>query len=61
VDVGGDAESRHDFDEFSQDVEKKVQEIGTRMTQGDIAPRPYIRGPKSPCKHCKFKGFCGGC
>ena len=51
-----------DAEEFSrlcQGVEEKVIEIGRQMASGIIAPSPYRKGNKLPCRYCKYGGVCG--
>jgi len=50
------------IDEFialGADVHNKVQELGERITGGEIAAQPYTKGHKSPCNFCGFTAICG--
>ena len=46
------------YDDLSEEVKTKVNELGTNLINGYIAPKPY-RGQKSPCEYCKYAGVCG--
>ncbi|MCL1863754.1 MAG: PD-(D/E)XK nuclease family protein [Defluviitaleaceae bacterium] len=52
-------EADNDFGRFSQDVNTKVKELGTRLLCGDISAMPYTKGQKNPCKYCNFSSICG--
>jgi len=44
---------------LSKYVHDKLGEIGTRITQGDVAINPYELGSKQACTYCDYRSVCG--
>ena len=51
--------SPDDFTALSAEVAQKITEIGNKIISGEIQPKPYTTGPKSPCNFCEFGAICG--
>lgn len=47
------------FKQLGKDVTAKINELGERMTSGDIAADPYTKGRYHPCQFCNFSAVCG--
>ncbi|MEG0805392.1 MAG: PD-(D/E)XK nuclease family protein [Lachnospiraceae bacterium] len=39
-------------------VDYKIMEIGNRMIQGEIQPKPYVLSTKTGCDYCEFHSIC---
>lgn len=46
------------FRALTQYVRQTVQEIGTRMTEGEIQIEPYTKGTMTACDYCAYKPVC---
>jgi ATP-dependent helicase/nuclease subunit B len=44
---------------LSQYVNGKIQEIGSRILQGDVQAKPYQYGQKTGCTYCQYRSICG--
>ena len=51
--------SKEEMDEISCFVNKKIKEIGQRISNGEIEINPYVYGQSDSCKYCDYKGVCG--
>lgn len=45
--------------QLTEFAEKKMEEIGSAIMEGEIAVSPYRLGENTPCGYCKYKGVCG--
>jgi len=48
-----------EFETLRQIAVEKAKDITHRLTQGEIAPAPYTKGAKTPCRYCAFDAVCG--
>ena len=48
-----------EFLALGQTTQNIVKSLGTRITSGDVAAKPYTKGSKSPCNFCGFGAICG--
>lgn len=39
-------------------VRRTIRDIGERITQGDVAVRPYRSGKRTPCTFCEYRSLC---
>lgn len=46
------------FQALQQFVRRTVEELSTRMTDGDIEISPYVSGTLIACEHCSYKPVC---
>ncbi len=51
--------SKEEMDEISCFVNKKIKEIGRRISDGEIEINPYVYGQSDSCKYCDYRGVCG--
>lgn len=47
------------FADLSHFVHRKLQELGARMMEGEIAAVPYQRGQETACDYCAYRAVCG--
>lgn len=58
LDARSRAVSREQFAQMADFVQKKMQEIGRRMLEGEAAPVPCERGTWSACGYCPYGSVC---
>ncbi|WP_209860399.1 helicase-exonuclease AddAB subunit AddB [Paenibacillus shirakamiensis] len=46
------------WDTLLHSVRNKIQEIGTGITDGDVAIKPYKMGQETACTYCSYKSVC---
>lgn len=51
--------STEEFEKMSTFVNKKMQEIGSRIQQGDMEKKPYKKADTTGCTYCAYRGICG--
>lgn len=56
---GSELCSTEEFEKLSTYVNKKIQEIGNKIWQGDIEKKPYKKADTTGCTYCAYKGVCG--
>lgn len=47
------------FMQMNAFVRKKIQELGSRIMEGEIAPVPYERKQRTGCDYCPYHSVCG--
>ena len=47
------------FERLTRHVQKKLQEYGERILQGDIQLKPYELGSEDACSYCRYHSVCG--
>lgn len=53
------AVSEEQFGVISDYVNRKIEELGRRMVQGEIAVNPYDLDGNTPCGYCPYRSVCG--
>lgn len=56
---GSEICSTEEFEKLSDFVNKKMQEIGSRIRQGDVAKKPFKKAEATGCTYCPYRGVCG--
>lgn len=56
---GSEICSTEEFEKLSTYVNKKMQEIGNRIWQGDVEKKPYKKDAITGCTYCAYQGICG--
>ncbi|MBO7386277.1 MAG: PD-(D/E)XK nuclease family protein, partial [Lachnospiraceae bacterium] len=51
--------TREEMNEISCFVNKKIKEIGQKISDGEIKLNPYVYGDSDACKYCDYRGVCG--
>ena len=57
--AGSEICSTKEFEKMSDFVNQKMQEIGSKIRNGDIEKKPYRKDNLSGCTYCAYKGVCG--
>ncbi len=57
--VGSEICSTREFEKMTDFVNRKMQEIGSKIRNGDIEKKPYRKDSISGCTYCAYKGMCG--
>ena len=56
---GSEICSTKEFEKMSSFVNRKMQEIGGKIRQGDMEKKPYKKGETTGCTYCPYQGICG--
>lgn len=56
---GSEICSTEEFEKMSTFVNKKMQEIGSKIRQGDVEKNPYKKAEQTGCTYCAYQGICG--
>ena len=56
---GSEIASTEEFEKLSTFVNKKMQEIGTKIRQGEMEKKPYKKADITGCTYCPYQGTCG--
>ena len=57
--AGSEICSTNEFETLSHYVNKKMQEIGSRIRQGDVSKKPFKKADVTGCTYCAYRGVCG--
>ena len=57
--AGSEICSTDEFEKLADFVNKKMQEIGGRIRQGDVAKKPFKKADVTGCTYCPYRGVCG--
>lgn len=57
--AGSEIASTEEFEKLSTFVNKKMQEIGTKIRQGEMDKKPYKKADMTGCTYCAYQGVCG--
>lgn len=57
--AGSEICSTDEFEKLSDYVNEKMQEIGRRIRQGDVAKKPFKKADVTGCTYCPYSGVCG--
>lgn len=56
---GSEICSTEEFEKMSSFVNRKMQEIGEKIKQGDMEKKPYKKDGLTGCTYCPYHGICG--
>ena len=57
--AGSEICSTEEFEKMSTFVNRKMQEIGSRIRQGDMEKKPFKKAETTGCTYCPYQGVCG--
>lgn len=57
--AGSEICSTEEFERMSTFVNRKMQEIGSRIRQGDMEKKPFKKAETTGCTYCPYQGVCG--
>ncbi len=56
---GSEICSTKEFEKLSTFVNEKMQEIGSKIRQGDMEKKPFKKADTTGCTYCPYQGICG--